>query len=119
MQVDRIIQGDCFRVLKTIPDSCVDFVFADPPYGIKKAVRDSSYVSGFETECLRVARRGIAVTPGQENIAKCVAAFGDRYKGIVAARNKNGIGYGPWTHIDGWSDAVVEYIREAEPKQNA
>jgi 60 kDa SS-A/Ro ribonucleoprotein len=27
---------------------------------------------------------------------------------------KNGVGYGKWTHIDGWSEAVVEYIRELE-----
>jgi 60 kDa SS-A/Ro ribonucleoprotein len=33
---------------------------------------------------------------------------------INVASNKNGVGYGPWTHIDGWSEAVVEYIREVE-----
>lgn len=27
---------------------------------------------------------------------------------------QNGIGYGPWTHIDGWSNAVIDYIREIE-----
>jgi len=27
---------------------------------------------------------------------------------------KNGVGYGPWTHIDGWSESVVEYVREVE-----
>ena len=27
---------------------------------------------------------------------------------INVASNKNGVGYGPWTHIDGWSEAVVE-----------
>jgi hypothetical protein len=38
---------------------------------------------------------------------------------INVASNKNGVGYGPWTHIDGWSDAVVEYIRALEPMQEA
>jgi hypothetical protein len=33
---------------------------------------------------------------------------------INVAGYKNGIGYGPWTHIDGWSEAVIDYIREAE-----
>jgi len=28
--------------------------------------------------------------------------------------NKNGVGYGKWTHIDGWSESVVEYIRTLE-----
>lgn len=27
---------------------------------------------------------------------------------------KNGVGYGKWMHIDGWSDAVIDYIRELE-----
>ena len=33
---------------------------------------------------------------------------------INVASYKNGVGYGPWTHIDGWSEAVIEYIRELE-----
>lgn len=27
---------------------------------------------------------------------------------------KNGVGYGKWTHIDGWSEAIVNYIRAFE-----
>jgi hypothetical protein len=27
---------------------------------------------------------------------------------------KNGVGYGKWVHIDGWSEAVVDYIRSLE-----
>ncbi|HEY6273891.1 MAG TPA: TROVE domain-containing protein [Terriglobales bacterium] len=34
---------------------------------------------------------------------------------INVASYQNGVGYGPWTHIDGWSDSVIEYIRAAEP----
>ena len=30
---------------------------------------------------------------------------------INVASYKNGVGYGKWTHIDGWSESVVEYIR--------
>jgi 60 kDa SS-A/Ro ribonucleoprotein len=33
---------------------------------------------------------------------------------INVASARNGVGYGPWVHIDGWSEAVLEYIREAE-----
>lgn len=33
---------------------------------------------------------------------------------INVASFKNGVGYGPWTHIDGWSEAVIDYIRELE-----
>jgi hypothetical protein len=39
-----------------------------------------------------------------------------RSKGYVinVASYKNGVGYGKWTHIDGWSESVVEYIRTLE-----
>ncbi|HVB85907.1 MAG TPA: TROVE domain-containing protein [Candidatus Dormibacteraeota bacterium] len=45
---------------------------------------------------------------------------GPRATGYVVnvASNKNGVGYGPWTHIDGWSEAVVEYIRAVENTPN-
>lgn len=33
---------------------------------------------------------------------------------INVATYKNGISYGPWVAIDGWSEAVVDYIRELE-----
>ena len=37
-------------------------------------------------------------------------------KGFVinVASDQNGIGYGAWTHIDGWSEGVVRYIQESE-----
>ena len=33
---------------------------------------------------------------------------------INVASNRNGVGYGAWTHIDGWSEAVIDYIAELE-----
>ena len=33
---------------------------------------------------------------------------------INVASYKNGVGYGKWMHIDGWSEAVIDYIREFE-----
>jgi len=33
---------------------------------------------------------------------------------INVASNRNGVGYGAWTHVDGWSEAVVEFIVELE-----
>jgi hypothetical protein len=40
-----------------------------------------------------------------------------RARGYVVnvASYKNGVGYGKWVHIDGWSEAIIEYIRAAEP----
>ena len=33
---------------------------------------------------------------------------------INVASNRNGVGYGKWVHVDGWSDAVVRFIAEHE-----
>jgi len=33
---------------------------------------------------------------------------------VNVASFENGVGYGAWTHIDGWSEAVLDYIRAFE-----
>ena len=33
---------------------------------------------------------------------------------INVASARNGVGYGEWTHIDGWSEAVIDYIATLE-----
>ena len=43
-----------------------------------------------------------------------VKAPGGKGYVINVASNRNGVGYGEWTHIDGWSEAVVDYIAELE-----
>ena len=37
---------------------------------------------------------------------------------INVASYQNGVGYGRWVHVDGWSESVIEYIRAAEPVLN-
>lgn len=41
---------------------------------------------------------------------------GPRAKGylINVATHKPGVGYGPWMHIDGWSDRTLDYVRAVE-----
>lgn len=33
---------------------------------------------------------------------------------INVANNQHGVGYGPWVHIDGWSERVLDFVREYE-----
>lgn len=33
---------------------------------------------------------------------------------VNVATTKNGVGYGDWTHINGFSEAVVQYVAAAE-----
>ena len=34
--INKIIERDCLKVLKEIPDNSVDMAFADPPFNLKK-----------------------------------------------------------------------------------
>lgn len=66
-----------------------------------------------------MAERVIVITDGQDTdqSAKGVANVRQiaKHQYIVnVASYKNGVGYGAWTEIDGWSEHVLEYIRIAE-----
>ena len=64
------------------------------------------------------ADRIIVITDEQDcdlvNKPASAHPFGRTNYLINVASFKNGIGYGEWTHIDGWSEAVVDYIVEME-----
>lgn len=56
-----LFQGDSLRWLRSLPDGCVDMVFADPPYGIGKAAWDvfsdeDSYLDWCDRWVAEVAR---------------------------------------------------------------
>ena len=38
---------------------------------------------------------------------------------VNVASSKNGVGYGAWTHVDGWSEAIVDYIAASEQEGSA
>ena len=66
----------------------------------------------------KTADRIIILTDEQdcdyEKSPESANAFGDRNYLINVASNKNGVGYGKWHHIDGWSDRVLDYIVKYE-----
>jgi 60 kDa SS-A/Ro ribonucleoprotein len=49
-----------------------------------------------------------------EQSADAVGAPGCKGYMVNVATNKNGVGYGDWTHINGFSEAVVSYIQAIE-----
>ncbi|AHW75585.1 putative type II restriction methyltransferase [Neisseria meningitidis] len=62
-----VILGDCLEVLKTLPSSSVDLIFADPPYGIGKdfgnnkdffadAYQYLDWCASWIDECMRVLK---------------------------------------------------------------
>lgn len=42
--INQIIHGDCFDVLKDIPDNSIDLILTDPPYGLKFMGKDWDHV---------------------------------------------------------------------------
>lgn len=67
--LNKIIQGDCLEILKTIPDCSVDIVFTDPPYNVGKdyeVYRDNlienkykNWMESIIKESRRIAKNGI------------------------------------------------------------
>ncbi len=66
-----------------------------------------------EGEAVREPYDRIVVITDEQSADRVPAPTGRGYMVNVASA-KNGVGYGLWTHIDGWSEAVIEYIRELE-----
>jgi len=51
---------------------------------------------------------------GSEDSPDRARAFGKYNYIINVSSEKNGIGYGKWTHISGWSESVLDYIQVYE-----
>jgi site-specific DNA-methyltransferase (adenine-specific) len=59
--INQIIHGDCFEVLKNIPDSSIDLILTDPPYGLSFMGKNWDHgvpSVQFWIEALRVAKPG-------------------------------------------------------------
>lgn len=69
-------------------------------------------------EAEKVADRVIVLTDEQDvdrNLNPAEApAFGKKNYLVNVSNERNGIAYGKFVHIDGWSEAVVEFVRQVE-----
>jgi DNA modification methylase len=58
--IDKILCGDALELIKKIPDSSIDIIISDPPYGIsKKDIKNSESLETFYKilpECYRVLK---------------------------------------------------------------
>lgn len=58
--------------------------------------------------------RVVVITDEQSHDGNCDPVKGKKGYLINVATNRNGVGYGAWTHIDGFSEAVFKYLVEIE-----
>jgi len=60
----------------------------------------------------------LIIVTDEQSYQQLSAPHGKGYV-INVAPYQNGVGYGKWMHIDGWSDAIVSYIQALENEPNA
>jgi len=48
---NKILQGHCLSVLKTLPDKCIDTVMTSPPYWSLRAYQTTPEVWGGDSSC--------------------------------------------------------------------
>ena len=107
-------------------DGCDIYAFGShtkqlPPrrgFALRDVIRNSDV--GYSTvlgDCIRTVSRTeydrIIVVTDEQSHDTVPNPRGTGYV-INVASCQNGIGYGPWIHIDGWSEAIVSYIKTLE-----
>ncbi len=100
----------------TFSDTCVaiaprrGFALRD---AMELSQRHSGTMLGAALDSIREPYDRIIVITDEQSHDRVGAPRGRGYI-INVASARNGVGYGPWTHIDGFSEAVIDYIRELE-----
>lgn len=115
-------------LLREVAEECAVYTFSERlvavPFRRGFALRDAIAASqphsgtalgkalGELSPELRAGDRLLVLTDEQSR-DRVQSPLGRGYMINVAAY-RNGVGYGAWMHIDGWSEAVIDYIRELE-----
>lgn len=123
--IDRFEAAAALAILvREMCEQCVIVVFSYNAFLIPArrgfALRDALYSQaergGTNTQngIIRAAQEGydriIVLTDEQSSQTVRNPLAGTKAYMVNVASSQNGIGYGKWTHIDGWSEAVLDYI---------
>jgi hypothetical protein len=105
--------------LYTFSDACVRI----PPrrgFALRDAMESSQRHGGTRLgaalDSVREPYDRIVILTDEQSHDRVPAPSGLGYV-INVASARNGVGYGPWSHIDGFSEAVLDYIRAVEQPQ--
>jgi hypothetical protein len=135
MDVPLSAKSDLFRVdaaaalgmlLREVAEQVEIVTFSDravliPPrrgFALRDAIVRSQPHSGTDTERGKSFADGrgydrLIVITDEQSSTVVTAPKGIGYL-VNVAGYKNGIGYGPWVQINGWSEAILSYIQQAE-----
>lgn len=114
-------------LLREICEDIEIFTFSDnlanvPPrhgFALRDAMRNSqqhggTYLGNAVTMINRTDYDRLIVITDEQSADRVPDPKGDKAYMINVASDKNGVGYGKWKHIDGWSEAILDFIRELE-----
>lgn len=128
-EMQRTDAGAGLAVLvREIAESCRVFAFSTaigeaPAYhglalvdAIQRAVPSNGTLLGKAVSYLNaaVAHDRLIVITDEESQDRVTDPIAPHAYLINVAHYKNGVSYGRWIHIDGWSDRVLDFIREYE-----
>lgn len=115
-----LLREICEQVQVIVFSNTANRVTARRGFALRDLMVQSAEWGGTDTgNALRTAAeigydRCIVITDGQSHTQISAPAHGALGYFINVASYENGIGYGAWNHIDGFSEAVVDYIQQAE-----
>lgn len=130
-EIDRFEAAAALAILaREICEQVVIIVFSNNAFLVPSrrgfALRDALYAgaerssTNTQNAIMGAASQGydrlILLTDEQSHQTISNPLGGTKAYVINVASYQNGIGYGPFTHIDGWSEAVLDYIAQAEAK---
>jgi len=106
----KVYVGDCLEFMRQLPDGCVDFAFADPPYNAGVAEWDHGFA--WEHDCLEALSPVVVVTPGTNSIADFLRRTKMHYQWSLACHILNGfsrgaMGFSNWIYAAVFSRGSV------------
>ena len=113
-----IIQGQDVRVF-TFSEKTVEVPHRVGMAGVDVIIRSQPHMCTYLGACVKFVNdnihhdRIIVITDEQSHDAIPDPVSSKAYM-INIASNENGVGYGRWTHIDGWSENVLRFIHNLE-----
>ena len=112
-----VIKSDELRVF-TFSHNVVEVAPRRGMAGVDAVIQSQLHGGTYLAQALQIVNRmvkhdRIIVITDEQSHDGAVAPKGKGYM-INVASNKNGVGYGPWVHIDGFSERVLNFIGEYE-----
>lgn len=115
-----LVREICERAVVISFSNTAALVPARRGFEMAKAVKSATSVGGTNTQTALTlaAKEGydriIVITDEQSHQIISAPLPGTHGYFINVSTDRNGIGYGPWTHVDGFSENVLQYIIAAE-----